>query len=383
MGKYVSIPYKKTARTMIVVCGFLFSIFSFVYLYVFQRDVLEALHFSLAHGKTQFAPFASAAVLTLVLVLLRWGVNSLLGLKGNVRALAYLPSFLILCALTDIGRNVYVPGYHTHWVWVLPVAILVFVGGGYWLRSLLRNWLDEEGDRMNLVVSNLFIMLVMCLATILAGNTNRSFHYELEVERRMRNQEYDKALEVGKHSLEAGRTLTVLRAFAMAHEGIMGDKLFQYPQYYRSEGLFLTANSVPGLRFVNDSVYNFLGGKPYYGENTMDFLRTLCYGGKGRYVALDYYMSGLLLDKHLDEFVKAVNDFYEEEDSLPRYYQEAMTLYQAQHADSAFAFRDSLTVKRFEGYRVRQKELGSSVGASNYMRREFGDTYWWYFDYQN
>lgn len=113
MGNYVNIPYKKTDRAMIGVCGLLFSAFSFVYLYVFQRDVLEALHFSLAHGKTQFAPLASAAVLTLVLVLLRWGINSLLGLKGYIRSLSYLPSFLILYALTDLGRNVYVPGYHT------------------------------------------------------------------------------------------------------------------------------------------------------------------------------------------------------------------------------------------------------------------------------
>lgn len=93
MSDYTNAFYKKTARIMIAVCGLLFSLFSFVYLYVFQRDVLEALHFSLAHGKTTFAPMASALVITLILLLLRWGVNSLLGLKGRVRALAYVPSF--------------------------------------------------------------------------------------------------------------------------------------------------------------------------------------------------------------------------------------------------------------------------------------------------
>lgn len=183
MGNYLSMPYKKTARIMIGVCGLLFSAFSFIYLYVFQRDVLEALHFSLAHGKTHFAPLASAAVLTLVLILLRWGINSLLGLKGSVRSLAYLPSFLVLCALTDLGRNVYIPGYRTAWVWLLPLSILLFVGGGYWLRRVCRNWLNEEGNVGGLVVSNLSILLAMSLATLLIGNTNRAFHYELEVER--------------------------------------------------------------------------------------------------------------------------------------------------------------------------------------------------------
>ena len=80
MNEYIHKNYKKAARIQTVVCGFLFSIFSFIYLYVFQCDVLEALHFSLAHGKTHFAPLPSAIIITLILLLLRWGVNSLLGL---------------------------------------------------------------------------------------------------------------------------------------------------------------------------------------------------------------------------------------------------------------------------------------------------------------
>lgn len=56
----------------------------------------------------------------------------------------------------------------------------------------------------------------------------------------------------------------------------------------------------------------------------MNYLRSLCYTEQGRYVALDYYLSALLLDKHLDEFAKAITDLYDEKDSLPRYYREAM-----------------------------------------------------------
>lgn len=103
MNEYAHIIYQKTARILTVGCGLLFAIFSFVYLYVFQRDSLEALHYSLAQGRTHFAPMASALVITLILILLRWGINSLLGLKGKVRTLSYLPSFFILWALTDIS----------------------------------------------------------------------------------------------------------------------------------------------------------------------------------------------------------------------------------------------------------------------------------------
>ena len=154
MGKYTNVLYEKAARMTTVVCGFLFSLFSFVYLYVFQRDVLEALHFSLAHGKTHFAPMGSAVVITLILLLLRWGVNSLLGLKGYIRSLSYLPSFLVLCALTDVGRTVYMSAYHTVWSWLLPVLILIFVVFAYWLRGLYRNQLNTEGSRLGLVNYN-------------------------------------------------------------------------------------------------------------------------------------------------------------------------------------------------------------------------------------
>ena len=73
---------RRTARILTVACGLLFSVFSIVYLSVFQKDVMEALHFSLAQGKTIYAPWISAILITIVLLIIRWGVNGLVGLKG-------------------------------------------------------------------------------------------------------------------------------------------------------------------------------------------------------------------------------------------------------------------------------------------------------------
>lgn len=382
MGKYTNALYEKAARMTTVVCGFLFSIFSFVYLYVFQRDVLEALHFSLAHGKTHFAPMGSAIVITVILLLLRWGVNSLLGLKGYIRSLSYLPSFLVLCALTDVGRTVHMSAYHTVWSWLLPVLILIFVVFAYWLRGVFRNQLNVEGSRLGLLNYNLLIFFIQCLMTVLVGNTNRVFHHELEVERHLRDREYGEALNVGRLSLESTRTLTALRAMAMAHNKSMGEKLFEYPQYYGAEGLFFAGDSTSVLRYTNDSVYDLLGGKPYVGEKTLDYLSELCYTGRGKYIALDYYLAGLLLDKQVNTLAQTIDDFYEVEDSLPRYYREAMAIYRAQHVDSVFVQTDSVMQEQYIRYKTRQKEFDSSVEERNYMKREFGDTYWWYYDYQ-
>lgn len=382
MSDYQNALYKKTARIMIAVCGLLFSLFSFVYLYVFQRDVLEALHFSLAHGKTVFAPLASAIVITLILLLLRWGVNSLLGLKGMVRALAYVPSFLVLCALTDVGRGVYMSSYHTPWTWLLPLLVLLFVGISYWLRGLFRVQLNQEGNPWGLVNSNLAILLGLCVLTVCVGNSNRAYHHELEAEYYLRTKQYDKVLEVGKYSLEASRTLTASRAVALSHLGQMGDKLFAYPQYYHSDGLFFGTDSLRSLRYTNDSIYYLLGARPYAGEDRMVFLRNICYKGTGKYTSLDYYLSALLLDKQLDQFMHTIPDFYLPEDTLPRYYREAAMLYHVQRKDTLFPVTDSLMSVRFQAYRELQRKADSSLEERNRMRREFGDTYWWYYDYQ-
>ena len=168
---------------------------------------------------------ASALVITLILLLLRWGVNSLLGLKGRVRALAYVPSFLVLCALTDVGRGVYISDYHTPWTWLLPLLVLLFVGIGYWLRGVFAYRLNHEGSLWGLVNSNLAILLGLCLLTVCVGSTNRQFHHELEAEHYLRAEEYDKVLRVGEKSLEASRTLTAYRAVALSHLGKMGDKV--------------------------------------------------------------------------------------------------------------------------------------------------------------
>ena len=353
MSEYIYTAYKKAARIQAVVCGFLFSVFSFVYLYVFQRDVLEALHFSLAHGKTHFVPLASAFIITFILILLRWGVNSLLKLKGNIRAISYFPSFLILGALTDAGKDVYVYNHPSSWGWLLPLVLVAYALIVYWLRQIFKKRLNNEGSPVALMNSNLLIMVAFSLMT-----------------------------KVGEKSLKVTRTMTVLRSIAMSHAGVLGEELFAYPQYYRSDGLFFANDSAQTLRYTNDSIYYLLGVRPYTGEDRMEFLRNICYKGTGKYTALDYYLSALLLEKQIDTFGKALADFYETEDTLPRYYQEAILVYRESHPDYQFAVDDSTLIKRYDDYHKRKAGFSSPIEEQNRMRREFGDTYWWYFDYQ-
>ena len=374
--------HQKAVRIQVVVCGLLFSIFSFVYLFVFQRDILEALHFSLANGKTHFSPLGSALVMMLTLLLLTWGVNSIVKFKGRYHALAYMPSFFVLMAMSDVGRDVYVNGGNTTWQWLLPILICAFTGGAFLCKKAIQSEQNDNDSTASLLGSNLLFLLLGSLGTVCIGNTDSTFHHELQAERYLREKDYSNALRVGDRSLDASRTLTALRAFSLSHVGQVGEKLFTYPQYFGADGLFLADDSLQTLRYTNDSIYENLGARPYSGESQLVYLSNLCYQERGRYIALDYFLSALLLEKKIDSFAEAVNDFFEPGDSLPLHFREAMLIYQDQHTETAFVCTDSLLIDKFSAYKQRKTDFKSKIEETNQMHREFGNTYWWYYDYQ-
>ena len=383
MSSNTNLSYKRAVRILTGACGLLFSAFSFIYLYLFQGDVLGALHYSLSQGKTHYSPLAGAIIITLVLLIFRWGINGLLGLKGSVRSLSYFPSCLLLGVLTDVNRSLYHGGnFADKWLWLLPLLLIMYVGVVFVLRRIFRHWLDHESSVIGLINSNLAILLILCLMTACIGNSDINFHHELAIENAIREKDYKAARKVGYESLDPSRTLTVLRAYALSREGTMGEHLFEYPQYYGSDGLLFSSSSQGTLRLDADSLYNYLGAKPYTAESTTDFLARICRDEVGKHTALDYYLSALLLDKKLDKFASVVEDSFFEQDTLPRYYREAIMLYEQSHPAYPRVLNDTLMIQRLQEFDKLQKEYTSPVEQKNRMRREFGDTYWWYYRYQ-
>ena len=165
MSSNTNLSYKRAVRILTGACGLLFSAFSFIYLYLFQGDVLGALHYSLSQGKTHYSPLAGAIIITLVLLIFRWGINGLLGLKGSVRSLSYFPSLYH-------GGN-----FADKWLWLLPLLLIMYVGVVFVLRRIFRHWLDHESSVIGLINSNLAILLILCLMTACIGNSDINFHH--------------------------------------------------------------------------------------------------------------------------------------------------------------------------------------------------------------
>ena len=378
-----NINKRRTARIVTVASGLLFVTFSIVYLAVFQKDVLEALHYSLAQGKTKYSPWGSAFFITFVLMVLCWAINAFVRLKGPLKSLSYFPSCLLLGVLTDVGYGVYQgEGFSMLWGWLLPLLLGIFLLLGLLVRKVICFDAESESDVMVNVNSNLSILLVLCLMTVGIGNTNIHFHHELQMEEALRRQDYEEAFKVAEQSMDPSRNLTALRAYAMSREGSMGEKLFHYPQLYGASGLLLEGAKERALRLNVDSLYVYLGNRPALGESALGFFRRICKEETGNYTTLDYYLSALLLEKKLDEFVKEYEELYIVCDSIPTYYRQALYLYGRMNGDCIEEISDESLEALWLKYVTKQEELSGERGEANRMRREFGDTYWWYYQYK-
>lgn len=389
MGYNSNYGYRKynraAARLTNMVCGGLFIIFATVYLGYFQRDLLEAVHYSMSHGNKEFDIVPATVIIITILLIMRWGLNLLMRLRGKMSALAYLPSFLGLVTMTGFGRNMYMDGFSYAWWWVMPLVTAVFVVAVVMIRKGLRIQKNQNADLQQSMIWNITLMLLMSVGTLCLGNTDRFLHNELRMENLMAKDMNGEALECAAKSLRTTRTLTALRMLAMTKEGKTGEMLFEYPQYYKSEGMFFENDSNRTLRYTNDSVYALIGGKPATGERRMEYLKRMAYRGDSCYSARLYYLAGLMLQKNLDGFAKAVADFRIKGDSLTRYFKEAAIMYKEKNPQWDFEIedKDSACHKMMERYRYRQMDTYKSKDEErNRMRTEFGNTFRWYYDYQ-
>ena len=99
--------------------------------------------------------------------------------------------------------------------------------------------------------------------------------------------------------------------------------------------------------------------------------------------AREYYLSALLLDKRLPEFVVALRECYPNYQNLPKHYSEALLLYAHIVEDKSIMALPVCgnVAERYSGFVKTESEYEDVHVRGNYVRRRFGDTYWWYFLY--
>lgn len=373
--------HKRTARIITGVCGSLFAIFSVLYLYLMQPDLLATAQHLMSKGVTRYAPVWGALIITTVLLLLLIPMKRICVLPLRFHALYFFPSSLLLGILTSI---VPLAGWSIRTTFdngLLYSGIIIFLLI-LWGALHYPDVRDNRNGMAGLLWPNLLLLAVQfCMAASL-GNTDKTYHYRLQAERLVAQGDDVQALAVGNRSLAADRSLTALRAFALSRTGQMGERLFEYPQYYGSEGLLPEPSDTVSLHGYPSLIYRHLNGRPGYNiTDAAHFLRVMSRYRPSKAVG-DYYLCSCLLDKDLDAFVQHVPMYYTLNDSLPRHYKEALVLYKRLHTNPSVVYEDAVTDTNYSDFLQFRSRYTKNAERSNQCRRMFGTTYWWYYYYQ-
>lgn len=379
-----------------VMCAIVFILFSWIYLFYFQADILAVAQHVLSGGVTTYDKTVGAILITAVLMLLQLLVYGVFRLGAAFHALTYLPSMIILAVITDISADIDNSQLFLVWCVVLPL-LLVLSGVIMFLAGKLQPKFIKEPTHLfsRTMWVSMLLMLLMIVGVCSVSNTNAVFHYRVKAESCLIDKDYEAAAEVGIKSMETDSSLTMIRAFALACNGELGDKLFAYPVKCSGNALIpmpmdsasIADGKITTTRFMRYPLIEFykkLGACPAKSMRAIDFLHLMERRGKATQMEKDYVLTIHLVDCDLDGFVKDLRRYYENVDSigdlLPRYYREALTLYRHQRTAPVIKYYNEVMEADYKDFqdllKKYDKESEKMLNACEY----YAGSYWRYYE---
>ena len=345
---------------MYIMCALIFLGFTFCYLYFYQTDILAVMQHILSGGKTHYNTLVGAVLITGSLWLIQLVVLSFTRLTKRGHALTYLPSMLGLLMLTAVNTDVENGLRMNHWFWIAPIILILF-GVAVWMirqKQAFEKFRHGLGMFSQLMWNNLLVMTIMCLLVALFGNSNDVLHYRLRMERDIMNGDYEKALTVGEKARVTNASMLMLRGYALAKTGELGERFFTYPQQ-------------PGITSLTPD-----------GDTKRTFILPMVEIQRlaASKAADDYRLMHYLLIRDLRTFVRSVSKCYDLEDSsLPRHYQEALVLYKHRYADPAHPYTNAVLDADYEDMQKLMRQYHDPQVKTSKSRDVYGNTYWYYY----
>lgn len=378
-----NIHTKRTLQTIQYVCSVLFALFSIVYLYCFQSNLLAQEQFYFSHGQTTYNALLGALLLTFGLLLLGLLFQRVLRLSSSFQAVAWMPSCYILGVLTMMTfSNIPTDTQQIPYFMLVAIPILFIL-----LLSLSKILLDvRKGVTLrNTLPSNLFLMFLMFLSVGMMGNSSVLFHYEMNATQLAKEGRYSDALKVAEKSTETTPLLSASRAFSLSKLQKLGDNLFHYPM--PSTSRFLLPEPADTLRVANISseVYSHLGVYPLVRNSfsPKHFLNHAFSNDTLRSAAIiEYLLCAHLLDADLNSFAEICVAYKDTsaQSTIEMHYKEALLLYenQTEISDSFPCINDSIR-KAFEDFLFTKDTLRNNLSIKENCKRKYGDTYWFHY----
>lgn len=364
-----------------MVCAVVFAAFSFVYLYFYQADVLAAAQHILSGGATHYDRTVGAVIITVGVLLLQAAVYALTRLRGLTHALTYMPSAVVLALLTSMSPN---PdggfGLSAWWWLLLPLSLLW--GGAVFVSIQIPSRRYRPWFFLMSLWVNVMTLCTICVAIGLLGEGNDVFHYRMRAESCLLRGDVEGALLSGGKSKETDASLTMLRAYALARKGELGDKLFTYPITGCSADLLpmRSGGAAHCVMFPVDSIYRFLGARPLVTQDMDTYLNVISTTGKATSAVADYRLCALLVNRDLDAFVKLLPKYYKIDDSMPRHYREALTLYTHLRSNPAIVYHNAVMDTDFNDLQALERKHPAANARRLAVYDQYRGTYWRYYD---
>lgn len=367
--------------TMRVACAIFFLLFTFLYLLNYQADMLAVAQHLLSHGATHYNRVVGAVVITFVLWGIQFAIYAGTGLTRRAHALTYLPSLLILGILTDVSTLVETGKCATRWLWIFPLAMLLYAGLIWIVRQLEHIELPALSlglfSRMTWI--NLLQMVIMALITCSIGNSDTVFHYRMRAEQDILHKRFAEAAAVGASDAKTDSSLTMLRVWALSKEGQLGDKLFEYPVTGGSDAMLPNGSSVRLLIVPEKRLYKDLGVMFKEKMRPMTYLRLLHKKHFAKPLAHDWLLCAYLLDRNLEAFVAALPHYYDIDGPLPKSYREALVLYTHLREHPHIVYHSSVIDADYEDFKKLARANTGYKERYAALKDSFGKTYWLYY----
>ena len=373
-----------------LMCAIVFLTFSFGFICFFQADILAMVQHVLSGGLTHYNRMVGAVLIPLGLQLMQLLVYSFLRLRKRSHALTYLPSMLTLGMLTDISSDADLQFSMGAWWWVYPLIIVVWLFVMFLCRSLqdVEPVHESTGLFSRAMWLNMISMALMIIGVVSLSNTNAVFHYRMRAETSLLNNDFKGALDHGWESQESDANLQMVRMYALSRCGELGERLFAYPIVAKSEAMLPVSDASRFSMYPVDSLYKFLGAKPAGTMTTSRYLELLQQrdSAVNQRVA-DYQLCGLLIDKKLDAFAKALVDYYSKEDTLvidglPKHYREAMTLYTHLRSKPIVVYHNAVMDEDWKNLQELEAQYPDFSERKGRVEEQYRGTYWYYYEYE-
>ena len=363
-----------------ILCSIIFVLFCFCYLFYYQADLLSLMQYTYSNGLTHYNRIWGAILIALLLLSVNITVAKTCRKLLVFPAWTFFPASILLTFLTG-GRETEDMDLTFRFIAIVSmIVILLYVLFSWFILNITKanNYIIQNATFIKNLWINLLIIVVQFLYICTFSNNDKLFHARIHILQCLYEKDYYDALSTISKMDKSDKHLTTLTIYTLSKQNVLAERLFEFPLEGGSAALL--PDDVIMRKYRLDEIYHHLNLKTPHKHiyNNLQYIR---HGHKLNRHAVDYILCGYLMDKDLDSFVEAITKYYDINDSLPKHYREALTLYVHSHTAPKVIFKNSIMDADFQDYQNMERENSNTIVRKNELRETYGNTYWYYYQY--